>query len=187
MIGFLIGNIEEIFNDRLIINVNDVGYVVIVAMKYMQKLNIGDKIRIFIHSVFREDKIELFGFFSRIEQDFFYSLIKIHGISARLAINIIGVTEPEKIIQAVVSCDQKFLSTISGVGKKLALRIINELKIDDLSIANSVEESSVEQDAIKALVKLGYSPQLAQKTVISFYKKDISIDELIRKSLAAIS
>jgi Holliday junction DNA helicase RuvA len=126
MIGFLQGEVLEQSDGRVVVLAGaGVGYAVNVPSRYA--LLPGAQVRLFIHTHVREDALELFGFCSREEKDLFLTLLTVNGIGPKGALGILGATEPEGLVRAILDGDRAALTAISGVGKKTAERIVLEL------------------------------------------------------------
>jgi Holliday junction DNA helicase RuvA len=193
MIGKLSGKIDSFLDDHLIIDVGGVGYLVFCSGKTRHKLQLGEFCQLFIETHVREDHINLYGFLSLIEKQVFNLLLAVNGIGPRMAINILSSLSPEEIELAIGNRDKELFKSISGVGQKLAERIIIELK-DKVSIypkgstdiTNLISgKSSDAADAISALINLGINRIEAQNSINAILVKmpDASIDELIKLSL----
>ncbi len=156
MIGKLKGYVNCVFDDNILFNVNDVCYIVYVDNKTLFKLSTSQtKIDIFIETIFRETGTTLFGFLSFESQVWFRQLIKLNGISGKIALSIMGYLDNENLKIAIATKDEKLISTVPGIGKKLANRIVNELEDIDKKISNEVivykqiERSSVQNNNIQ--------------------------------------
>jgi holliday junction DNA helicase RuvA len=169
MIGKLRGIIDYINEDSLIIDVNGVGYVVFVTSTIASQAVAGNAISLFIETHVREDHIHLYGFESRAQQDMFLTLIKVQGVGARMSLNILSVFDAEQVSKIILAEDKVSLTRVSGVGKRIAERIVTELKNKLPSLSAILSDSSVTQrhaaplassalsDAVSALEHLGYA------------------------------
>jgi Holliday junction DNA helicase RuvA len=137
----------------------------------------------------REDAIQLYGFLSAEERDFFTTLLTISGIGPRMGLNIMSGPSLSNLMEIVESGDVKRLSMIPGVGKKTAARIVLELKEKLVPLSSSPEEegldSKIAEDALSALLNLGYTRVQAHDAIKTAWKscKDMSIEEIIREAL----
>ncbi|MFT6258423.1 MAG: Holliday junction DNA helicase RuvA [Rickettsiales bacterium] len=206
MIGKLKGIIDSIFDEKLILDVNGVGYNIYASRKtlnYLQEKK-GQEIALLIETVVREDHIHLYGFAQEIEKTWFNELCKVSGVGNKVGLKILGSMSIGDIVLALNSGDKVLFSKVPGIGPKLALRIVSELKDSPKKISgdfivsapNSKIEKSLDQnnneivtDAISALENLGYkrsviypivSDQVSQNT-------DITLETLITQSLRLIS
>ena len=176
MIGKLRGLIDSYHDDHIILDVNGVGYVVQCSSRTLQNLpRVGEAASLAIETQVREDAIRLFGFISDSERDWFRLLQSVQGVGAKVALAILGVLAPNDLASAIALQDKAMVARAPGVGPKLAARIVAELKDKapafggiDPNIAKLADGDSVKsapkpvQDAISALVNLGYArPQAA--------------------------
>lgn len=168
MISAIEGNVIGRFQNSLIINVGGVGYRVFVTTDTLARHIDGDTVRCWTHLVVRDDAMELYGFLSRDELAFFELLLLVSGIGPRSALGIIGLGNLEKVKSAIAANDSKYLTSVAGIGKKSAEKIVVELrdKIADMQIEESVsQQRGTESDVIEALKALGYTPQQAREAV----------------------
>ena len=205
MIGKLRGFIDSIAEDKCIIDVNGVGYVVFLSAKTASELKsfAPDKeISLIIETAVKEDAIELYGFASEIEKIWFLELTKVQGVGNKMAQKILSALSIQDLAKALISSDIKTFSQISGIGPKLASRLTTELKdspkklgIDiafDVKKASEIKEISGNQiaaDALSALENLGYKKQDCLK-VINFsieQNPKITLENLITSSLRELS
>lgn len=203
MIAKLRGIVDSIFEDNCIIDVNGVGYLVSASSKTLGRLNKGSEISLLIETVVREDSISLFGFYDAWEKEWFATLTKVQGVGAKVCLSILSVLTPSQLAQAVSAQDKGAFLRASGVGPKLAVRLVTELKdkivtipVGEVSFADiktsepsenivSVVPDNAMEDVISALVNLGYQRMEAYKVVVKVYENnaDKSLSELIRLSL----
>lgn len=177
MIAKLRGIIDSVGDDFCIIDVNGVGYMVSASAKTLGKLRVGTEATLLTIMTVREDDISLFGFADAWEKEWFGTLIKVQGVGAKVCLSILSVLTPVQLAQAIGAQDKNSFCRASGVGPKLAARIVTELKDKIVTIpisSNNVEvlEENVEQttqsstitetdyakseDVTSALVNLGY-------------------------------
>jgi Holliday junction DNA helicase RuvA len=207
VIGYLKGKIldKQIESNHalLLVEVNGVGYEVLVSLSIAQKKLVQDLVELFIHTHFREDALELFGFSSSWEKTVFRSLMTVSGIGAKTALNILSNVSPNDLLVAIIKQDTKFLTSLNGVGKKTAERIVLELKdkAHKLMQENSVEIKTIEEkavastydlqilnEALLALVSLGFKESEVKNVLKELTQnKDeavsLSVEELIKNSL----
>lgn len=200
MIAFLHGRLTEALPSVITIDVHGVGYEVLIPLSSFDRLPaVGQEVRILTHLAVREDAHILFGFMSSAERDLFRLLVQtVSGIGPKLALNVLSGLSVPAFQAAVTSGDIKSLSSISGVGRKTAERIVVELK-DKLGglpagtpgAAGSGDrpgpgEGSTLQDAVAALVALGFKPVDATNSVrgaISLLGESAPVDQLVRACL----
>ena len=196
MISFLKGTLSEALPTQVVIDVNGVGYEVLIPLSSFDKLpSPGGEVKLLTHLAIRDDAHVLYGFSSETERDLFRQLIRhVTGIGPKIALNVLSGTTPTSFQAAVVNGDVKALSGISGVGKKTAERIVVELrdKLGDGMVIDSgsgVPISAEDQkmaDAIAALEALGSKPKAAQEAIqvaITMLGPDKPVDELVRAAL----
>lgn len=182
MIGKLKGLIDSYGEDFVIIDVNGVGYVVHCSGRTLQKLpRAGEAAALAIETQVREDSIKLFGFANETERDWFRLLQTVQGVGSKVALGILSILSAGELATAIATQDKSMVSRASGVGPKLAARIVAELKdkapafgaVDPViaRLAGEDEENnapSAVRDAISALVNLGYGrPQAAAAVAAS--------------------
>jgi Holliday junction DNA helicase RuvA len=197
MITFLNGKLVEALPTLAIIDVNGVGYEVLIPLSSFDKLPPpGQPVRLLTHLVVREDAHLLYGFFTAAEREMFRLLINtVSGIGPKIALNILSGINVTTFRGAIASGDVKMLSQISGVGKKTAERIVIELK-DKVGRAGAFEASSANRalsadeqvlnDAVLALMALGYKPADAHESVRAAQTvlgTSAGVEELVRASL----
>ena len=198
MITYLNGILTEIIPGRLTIDVNGIGYEVLVPLSTSDKMLEEDqKYQILTHLHIREQEQTLFGFATNEERDLFRLLInRVSGIGPKLGLAILSGMSVDDFKNAVIGGNITGLSTISGLGKKTAERIILELK-DKVGVTetwtaakeDSSGPKSIIHDAVLALISLGYKQAEALKAVNKIKDSspaDISSDELIRSALRTI-
>lgn len=195
----MITHISGILFDKkaplLTIDVNGVGYEIHAPMSTFYQLpDVGNKITLLTHFVIREDAHLLFGFYHEQERMMFRALIKVNGIGPKLALTILSGMETDHFAQCIQNKDASSLTNIPGVGKKTAERLVIELH-DALShwnitlntniIAQNdlVDTNQVIQDAIGALVALGYKSQEAKQAISKVHQPDHNNEQLIRLAL----
>ncbi len=158
MIGRLEGKIAGIRGNAAIVMVGGVGYLVAASAYTLGKIAGESEVSLHIHTHVREDQLALYGFLSEEELSMFELLISISGIGPKVALSILSIADPKTIRTAIVNKDPSILTRVSGVGKKTAERVIVELqnKVDAIGIEDQ-GTALAGQDAIEALVSLGYS------------------------------
>ncbi|MBN2302250.1 MAG: Holliday junction branch migration protein RuvA [Lentisphaerae bacterium] len=198
MITFLNGILVDKQPTRIEIEVGGVGYEVLIPLSSYDKLPAcGSACRVLTYDHVREDQHQLYGFITADERNMFVLLISISGIGPKLAIGALSGLTVRDLRNAIIHGDAKRLSSISGVGKKMAERIALELrdKIDPADVLKSSSagaEMTAEQvrvrDAILALISLGYKQDTAKRMVSDATSgvsvKDMSVEEIIRGSLS---
>jgi len=169
MIARLKGILDDMLEDRVIVDVGGVGYVAYCSARTMNRLpGIGEAVRLEIETHVREDHIHLYGFHDPAERDWFRLLTTVQGVGARVAMAILSTLSPDDLAQAIAAEDRAAITRANWVGPKVAGRIVSELKdkAATVSLAQTVGQPSVStvpqqpdlmEDAVSALVNLGYS------------------------------
>ena len=197
MIGKLKGLIESVYDDHVIIDINGVGYLVFCSVKTLSRLAPSEFCELLIETHVREDHIHLYGFSDLEEKAAFITLQSVKGVGTRMALAILSHLTPGEIQVALNNEDKIIFNGVPGVGKKLAERIVTELKdktISTKSLSGSAlkfasntktNNNSLALDAISALTHLGVGRIDAQSRVntILAQSADISINDLIRLAL----
>jgi Holliday junction DNA helicase RuvA len=178
MIGYLEGSVISIGDKYILLNVGGVGYKVFCDTRLYEN-RLRQNVQLLIHTIVREDALELFGFEKDEELRLFEKLISISGIGPRGALQILTSASSEKLFTAIQEGDLALLTSVQGIGKKTAEKIILELRgaISDLTFTNKDEE------VLLALKALGYSERDATQVVKSLDMKDASLEEKIKKAL----
>jgi holliday junction DNA helicase RuvA len=197
MIAFLRGRLLEKHPNRVVVDVNGVGYDVQVPVSSFYGLGeAGSDVALRIHTHVREDAIALFGFGSVLELQLFERLIAVSGIGPKVALAVLSGIEPPELVQAVQRGDVARLTAIPGIGKKTAERIVLELKdrmaaIGALGAAPGASSAAgpVREDLLSALVNLGYHRPAAEKAVDRSLKADAaaSFEDALRAALKELA
>jgi len=204
MIGKLKGLIDEIGEDSLILDVGGVGYHVFVSHRLLACVEgQGSSLTLFIETQMREDAIRLYGFLSRAEQEWFRLLQQVQGVGAKVALALLSTLSGAEMADAIALKDVAVLCRAPGVGKKVAERMITELKnkVGALTSANLVgsfgaaesqenQPPSAVADALSALTNLGYGRGEAAAVVAQALEQlgeDAPSSSLIRVSLQLMS
>jgi Holliday junction DNA helicase RuvA len=197
MIGYLQGNLIRTAPERLLVDVQGVGYEVHIPLSTFYEIEKrgGERVALFIHTHMREDGIALFGFWTEREKLLFEKLIGVGGIGPRLARVILSGMAPDDLLTALASGDLGRLSTIPGVGKKTAERMVLELKDKMRELAAELPEQTAaaavpaDHDVVSALVNLGYKGAQAERAVAEVRRErpDAAFHELLRASLNRLS
>ena len=177
MIGKLKGSIDALGEAHVIVDVHGVGYEVHASARTLRQLQVGQEVSLAIETHVREDAIRLFGFASETERAWFRTLQTIQGVGSKVALAVLSTLSSEELANAIALQNWAAVEQSPGVGKKLAQRIVAELKDKaPLSVGlnvpaigrkggPSVAESSPAAEAISALMNLGYQPAQASQAV----------------------
>jgi Holliday junction DNA helicase RuvA len=181
MIAFLRGRILDKHPNRIVVDVNGVGYELYVPLStYYDVGDTGAEISLRVHTHVREDALQLFGFLTTLEQLLFERLISISGIGPKLAIAVLSGIDSRELVVAVQRADVARLTAIPGIGKKTAERIVLELKdrLRDVAAADGgageprPSGDRLRDDLVSALENLGYHRPLAEKAVDAARARD---------------
>lgn len=192
MIAHLSGEIASTGDRWVVIDIGGVGYRVQVTQPTVQALRETDgRVRVHTHMVVRDDDIQLYGFLHQSELELFRILIAVSGIGPQIAMSILSQITLEEFAMAIVGEDEKALTRIPGIGQKSAKRLILELKEKMKKHAQATaggRRAAEADDAVSALISLGFSPREAQETVDAVLPTlgSPSVQTLIRASLARL-
>ena len=194
MIAHLRGILLAKHPQQAIIEAGGVGYDVVISVPTFTALPAeGAQVALHIHTQVREDTLALYGFLDRGEKRIFERLITVSGVGPKLAVTILSGLSTERLVAAIRGQDHPTLTLIPGVGKKLAERLVVELKdkLEDMASAPiQTQAGPLAEDVLSALVNLGYPRPAAQKAIAAAVSKDKKIadhfDALFRAALAAI-
>lgn len=201
MIGKLTGKVDSIGVGSCIIDVSGVGYVVSCSANTLRHLSGKDDfVSLIIETHVREDQISLFGFWNEQERDMFRLLVKVNGVGVKVALAILGGLSAPQLASAITLQDKSVFQPISGIGPKLATRIVTELKDKfngiDISHMSSGSDTASNtainndmSDAMLALINLGYHKDTVSNIVqkISKTSPDSKVGDIIRMGLKELS
>ncbi|MGV1755606.1 Holliday junction DNA helicase RuvA [Rhizobium sp. AC27/96] len=183
MIGKLKGTIEEIGEDHVLVDVHGVCYVAYCSARTLSKLgSAGEACILFIETYVREDQIRLFGFTTALEREWFNILQTVQGVGAKVALALLSTLTPAELANAIALQDRAAVSRAPGVGPKVAVRIMTELKNKAPAFAGEAANIGLKQelgegvaaapvaDAVSALTNLGYSRDQAANAVAAAMK-----------------
>lgn len=193
MIALLTGKIAHKSPDHIILDVSGVGYRVMIPFSTYYELPEEGQVSLHIHTTVREDAILLYGFRTRLEKSFFQLLISVSGVGPKLARDILSNIQPLALAQALSLNDIHKLSTIPGIGKKTAERLILELKdkVGKLDVsalpqteARGIPAEDVIDDVISALMNLGYKEPQVKKALAGLDASGgAGVEELLKQAL----
>ena len=200
MIGKLSGIIDNFGPDYILLDVAGVGYLVHCSPRPFEPEGIKEsQCSFLIDTIVREDAINFYGFKDAMEQQWFRLLTSVQGVGARVGMAILGTVPPERLGFVIVSGDKAAIQATDGVGPKLAVRIVTELKdkagkIDlQISVPKSGSKTEtpagIDNDAVSALVNLGYTKSDAYQAVLSAKQKadNDNLSDIIRLALKELS
>lgn len=195
MFAKLTGTVDALLEDALILDVQDVGYLVAASVRTLAQMSPGTRVRLFIETQVREDAITLYGFASADEQRWFRLLQSVQGVGGRVALNVLGVLTPDDLAQAIAAQDKASVARAIGVGPKLAQRIVNELKEkaplpSGVSLVAALAAPGATDDATSALLNLGFKPAEAVRAVSAARNAlggDAPLDRVIAAALKELT
>ncbi len=197
MIGWLRGRLLAVRPGRVLVEVAGVGYDVAVSLQsYAELERIGTMAtaELYVHTHVREDEIALYGFVTEQERELFELLLGVTGIGPRLALTILSGSRSDDLIGALARGDARQLVMIPGVGRKIAERLVVELRdrvgrLLSGSTPQTGSEEAVNRDVLEALFHLGYKPAQAERAVVEARRELPAADfsELLRRSLARLA
>lgn len=198
MIAQLTGRIEALEDGRCVIDVNGVGYLVHASTRTLAALPAAPEVaRLLVETHVREDAILLYGFIDSAERDWFRLLNTVQGVGGRVALSVLSALSPRDLVAAIAAGDRASLTRAPGVGARLAVRLLTELRdkagampsAPGLVVPRS-QDRGVAEDAISALVNLGYRRQEAQPVVARMVERlgdAAAVDAVIRDSLRELA
>lgn len=195
MIAHLTGKIISKKPTQITLDVNGVGYLINISINTFDKIEeLGKQISLHTYLSVKEDSLTLFGFYTIAEKELFEILISVNGVGPKLAINILSGITADEFKDAVLNKNVSRLVAIPGVGKKTAERMIIELgdkisKLSDSGTSISLKSYSVKDDAVAALIGLGYNHKTADNVTRSLIDEnaEISLEDLIKESLKKLN
>lgn len=189
MYEYIKGEFISCIDNIVVIEANGIGYCIFVPYTNLDKqIKLGSEIKFFLSYVIKEDSQRFFGFLTEEERKLFEAFHAISGVGPKSALAIITGIQIEQIYNILASKDEKKLCSIPGIGKKTAQRIILEMndKLDEVTIPKN-RGPNILEDAILALIELGYSRGDAYQAVKKVENAEYKLEELIKQSLKALS
>lgn len=190
MISILKGQVEERNINSAVIDVGGVGYEVYITSNDLSGLRKDEFVKLFIYEHIREQSHDLFGFLDKHDKFLFEQLLSVNGVGPKMALSVINTGSGQSVKNAISSGNVKILQSASGVGKKVAERIVVDLK-DKVGIPSSDDATAFlsdiqnnEDEAFQALISLGYSPQDATRALAGIDNDNLlSVEERITQAL----
>lgn len=197
MIAYIKGSLEMKLSDSVVIDVSGVGYKIYMAENAIQNIGeISDIVKVYTYYYVREDNISLYGFLTNEEEKMFELLLSVSGIGAKSAITMLANITPSSFALAVITNDTSKLVKIPGIGAKTAARIILELKDklktesaiskQDEQIKTAIDKNEKTDEAISALLVLGYNRKQIEDALQKIEQKDLKLEDIIRQALAIL-
>jgi Holliday junction DNA helicase RuvA len=203
MIGKLKGKVDAIGESFCIVDVGGVGYEVQASARTLRNMKIGDEVALTIDTHVREDAIRLYGFASEVERSWFRTLQSVQGVGSKVSLGLLGTLSPQDLANAIALGDWASVEQAPGIGKKLAQRIVAELKdkAPALSVAGmhlpsgstaggAPAQGNIAAEAISALSNLGYQPAQASAAIavaLQELGKEADTAKLIRRGLKELA
>lgn len=195
MIALLTGRVEALQDGSCIVDVNGVGYLVHASSRTLAALPAAPALtKLLIETHVREDAIQLYGFADSAERDWFRLLTTVQGVGAKVALSVLSALSPRDLVGAIAAGDKASLTRAPGVGARLAVRLLTELRDKAGAMPSSPgfvtpatgRPATVADDALSALINLGYRRPEAQGAIARVIERlgdDAAIDGVIRESL----
>jgi len=191
MIASLEGILEYRAADSVIVNVGGIGFQVYVSSSTLSQLGaIKDKVSLYTHLHLREDNASLYGFATSEELALFRNLISVSGVGPKLALALLSALSPEQLVMAIASGNVDVISQVSGVGKKMASRLVVELrgKLEKQWEGTILPLASEDTDAVAALTGLGYSLRESTQAISSLPNPEgMSLEEKVKAALQQLA
>ncbi|MDC3169791.1 Holliday junction branch migration protein RuvA [Paracoccaceae bacterium] len=210
MIGRIKGQLIEKKNDRVVIDVHGIGYVVYVTEKTARSLSLGNEaldISLFTELLVKEDLLQLIGFLTQIEKDWFNLLRSVQGIGAKVALTILNTLDTNELLRAIRMKNELAFSAVSGIGSRMAQRLVVELSgrkdlavLEDEAVIeirdenneqtlNIIKRKEIQQDALSALQNLGFKSVEAKSAIDKILAEDHINDasELVKEALRSLA
>jgi holliday junction DNA helicase RuvA len=194
MIATLSGVVSEKLADLIVLDVQGVGYGLLVPADDYGRLNIDQETKLYVYEHIREQAHDLFGFLSRDTQALFEQLLEVNGVGPKMALNMLSIGSSEALRQSIAAGDVAFIQQASGVGKRLAERVVVELKDKvgligvDLQSTGMLqgEANLLSDEAVEALVALGYTAADANRALQAI-DSSLPTEDRVKQALKGVS
>jgi Holliday junction DNA helicase RuvA len=195
MYAYIRGIVSDIAADRAVLEAAGVGYELFAGRKTLDKLILGEEAKLYTHLHLAEGVQALYGFYSQEEREMFRRLIGITRVGPKLAVSVLSVMDPSDVISAVITDNPAAFDAVQGMGRKMAQRVILELKeqVKDAPIPVKTGQAipvnvpeNIRSEAVQALVALGYDGLTASRAV-SAVEEAKNVEELITKALRKLA
>lgn len=189
MIATLTGKITDKNLNSVVLEAAGVGYEILIPIDTLSKIELGQDCKLQIYEHIRENMYDLYGFLDSQSKSLFMKLINVNGVGPKAGLNILGISSLSGVKQAIASGNVKMIQSAPGVGKRVAERVVIDLK-DKVGLVSSIDEASLlssedllmQDEAVQALVALGYDLSDAAKAVDKI-DKDLDVQERVRLAL----
>lgn len=190
MIATLEGKVSEKLGELVVLDVGGVGYGLLVTTEDYGKLSTSERARVYVYEHIRESSHDLFGFTSLETKELFELLLSVNGVGPKMALSILSIGNVSAVRSAIAGGDTKFIQQASGVGKRVAERVVVDLKdkvgLEGVDLAGSrmlqTEGVLRQDDAVEALVALGYTPYDAAKALHGM-DESLSVEDRVKRVL----
>lgn len=184
MIGSIRGSVLVVNPTSLLVEVSGVGYKIMVAPSVLSSMKVDDPIFLFIHDHIREDVHDLYGFLSSQDLSLFQQLLNVSGVGPKSAMTIMAVGTADTVRRAIMAGDLETLTSVPGVGKKTAQKIVLELKGQLVEISGLSEE---DREVTQALQSLGYTAALAREAIKILPATTVGTSDRVREALKLLA
>lgn len=184
MLAFLAGSIQAVQPEKkyLVVVVQQLGYKVFVPATILEQASVGAVIELYLHEVVREDANDLYGFLTQTDLEVFEQLIGVSGVGPKVGLALLSALSADAIVQAISQGDRTLLTHVAGVGKKIAERLIVELKTMDITPAQDGSTQAI----VAALQQLGYST-IEIRSVVQQIDRAVAVEQQLKQALALLS
>jgi len=190
MIAYVSGTIKIKTGRSVVVDVNGVGYEIFATPLFLEKAKPGQTIEFYTHLYVREDIMELYGFLSEGELNFFKKLISVSGVGPKSALTIMSLASVSDLQKAIIHEDASLLTKVSGIGEKTAKRLIielkNKLEAGDISESAAKNSTVGDSQAIDGLIGLGYSAKEAREALRTVDKNINNVKDRIKAALKSL-
>lgn len=193
MFDYIKGTIVQLTPTYIVVENNGVGYHANISLNTFSKLKEGEHVQVFIHQVIKEDANDFYGFADTRERDVFRHLITVSGVGANTGRMILSSLSPDEVVTAITTGDVKMLKAVKGIGEKSAQRMIIELKdklgkTSELTELFSKKDNTAKQEALSALVMLGFAKAAAEKVLDKILAESPTqtVEQLVKISLRGL-
>ncbi|PLX29501.1 MAG: Holliday junction branch migration protein RuvA [Clostridiales bacterium] len=198
LIDYIKGIVKDTGENFIVVENNGIGYRIFTSMNTIGEISDGDELKIYADMVVREDDISLYGFYDKSELKMFRMLNKVNGIGSKLALAVLSTIDYNDVARCIALSDSASLTSVSGVGKKTAQRIILDLKdkvikeFGEMDMPESVRQGrnlpskGENRDAVDALMALGYGRTDASTAVQSVYEEGMKAQTIIKEALKTL-
>lgn len=188
MFDYISGTVAAVGENKVVIDCGGVGFALTVSDFTCAECSRKPECKVYVYLAVRDDALELFGFADARERELFLQLISVSGVGPKLAVAVLGGMDRDRLCGVIASGDAKALSTIKGVGKKTAERIVLELKGKVAGVVPSdgaaIEQSAtIDEKAVLALIGLGYDKKEAEAAVLRVAVPGMSTEDIVRAVL----